>query len=68
MVILTDELELRKAVTRREREREEEGKRINEAGQLILKICKERNMFWANTMFDHKQMKRYIEWQVLASE
>ena len=28
---------------------------INKAGKLILEICKERNLFVANMMFDHKQ-------------
>ena len=31
-------------------------KRMNEAEKLILKICKENNLFVANTMFDHKQL------------
>ena len=35
------------------------GDKINEAGKLILKICKERNLFVANTMFDHKQIHMY---------
>ena len=41
-------------------------KRINEAGKLILEICKERNLFVANTMFDHKHSvchKRGVEFR-----
>ena len=40
-----DGSELREAVTR-----------VNEAGKLILEIWKERNLFVANTVFDHKQI------------
>ena len=34
--------------------------RINEAGKLILEICKEGNLFVANTMFDYKQIHMYM--------
>ena len=34
-------------------------KRINEAGKLILEICKEKNLFVANIMFDPKPIHMY---------